>query len=802
MTPEYLDTNPDELRQAIEDCTEAVLDFESSAVQPLFAAVTGLGVYLPEPNRVFYLNTGHTQQHPDIPKISEQQLRSAMQPFLADPARTMIAHNAPYELRLLQKLGLQINCRVHCTLIGTHRTDENLRSDGTEPTLHRHLDRVTYGLKELTLAFFNEIAPTYDAAAAGANMLFADPAKVAAYCAQDCLNTWRLYQRTQEIAGKDQHLRKLLRNIDEPNNLPLARMMSAGILIDADEAERQKTVYTAAIQRCRDEIWETLKINWPLDTPRQVNAVLRHLGIRIEDGSVGSEALLELFHETENETTRKAIALFLSKGQMEQRIDAFLKPMPKKAGFTNNRLYPDRFASTLATTRFASSPNLQNLPGRADKIGDDDIWRDHLPPSCGEVETTRKIFIAKPAHVLVSGDLSAAEPKYLALLFQRALLLRDGPYWRDRADLDYERRNRWPILLQRMYDTRRPDPPKTRERIEWPDYDEDPLWQVFKYGKPFGDPYDALLAAIDKEGYQAAVERGNAADWLDENRWRGKKAFLALGYGGSAETLAPALKWTVERTQQAIESLESTYATLKPLRELTLLELIHIGQVRTLWNRPRRLNGYYQLARPNRLTVGFYRTRAGKQKSFRRYVARIIPLGSTINGVQAFVQECWIDNDDGTREIVLAGNMDGTLKRIDRFDPFAAADHFNRPPFRNINFAQLDWVEEENGLRRFLAKQSRALRQAFNSLCQSTGADHLRWLMNAVDTEILSQPDFVGCELILTLHDSLIFEVHKSKAEQFVRALQPIMSRRPYWSDIDFKVKIEVGPRFGDMRKA
>src|SRR5437764_12164 len=78
----------------------------------------------------------------------------------------------------------------------------------------------------------------------------------------------------------------------------------------------------------------------------------------------------------------------------------------------------------------------------------------------------------------------------------------------------------------------------------------------------------------------------------------------------------------------------------------------------------------------------------------------------------------------------------GDLLHLSSSDEFATADHFNTPPFRNINFSQIEWVCDEHGLKRELPRQSRALRQAFNSMCQSTGADHLRWLMNRFDAEI------------------------------------------------------------------
>src|SRR3954468_3801988 len=120
------------------------------------------------------------------------------------------------------------------------------------------------------------------------------------------------------------------------------------------------------------------------------------------------------------------------------------------------------------------------------------------------------------------------------------------------------------------------------------------------------------------------------------------------------------------------------------------------------------------MARSDPLTVCFYRMRP----SPRTYVARIVPLGTARQAVQAFVQECYVELDGGRRgEVVLAGNPDGSLRHASDGDPFVRADHFNTPPFRNINFSQVNWVREENGLTRTLAEQARSSRQAFNARC-------------------------------------------------------------------------------------
>ncbi len=279
---------------------------------------------------------------------------------------------------------------------------------------------------------------------------------------------------------------------------------------------------------------------------------------------------------------------------------------------------------------------------------------------------------------------------------------------------------------------------------------------------------------------------------------------MRLGYGSTAASLAPSLKWTLERTKRAIDNLFRRYPTIPALKELTFKELVHLGEIRTLWNRPRRINGYHQLARPFPLTIQFVRRRTPDGESHvRTYRANIIPLGTYRQGCQCFIEQCYIYE---TKELVMKGNADGTVAYMRRGDAFVHAQisdrTFNNPPFANIPFSQIHWVQErDTGLIRHLPRQAKAERQIFNAIFQSTGADHLRLLMNSVDTEICLRDEFQDCRLILTVHDSLLFEVPKSKWRSFVRAAWPVLTRRPPWATLDIKIDGEVGIRFGHLKK-
>ncbi len=343
-------------------------------------------------------------------------------------------HNAPFELRYFLKLGIETRCHVSDTYIHVHRTDENLTSFSASPTYHDNVKKVTYGLKELITILANERPPHLAEATGDRNAMFADIKPVADYCIQDCLNTWFLYQHASARFNHDPDLRWLTDTIDDPNNVVLARMMWQGVGIDCDEALCQRVLYRHSIQACRNLIWQTLNIRLPLETKREVLAVMRRMSLEEEvgydpflqpfwtedDPSVTREILEELFDDLRSTHKKDVVAAFLSMWLMKQRISSFINPLTEES--VNGRLYVDRFSSTTSSTRFSSSPNLQALPSRADELAQKkpQLSDDHpilnLPVECRDHQRTRDLIVAQ-ARLL---------SRFVRLVSRRAALLGHG----------------------------------------------------------------------------------------------------------------------------------------------------------------------------------------------------------------------------------------------------------------------------------------------------------------------------------------------------------------------------------------
>lgn len=371
--PSKLRTDLTGLRIALNRHRRLVFDFETDGLDPRRAIPAGIGFYFPKTDEAWYANLGHCQVDPLIPKHDRQKLINALIDFFGDPSRHAIAHNASYDLRMLMQLGVPIRCRVSCTMILAHRCDENLVQREKTNTTHKLL-KVGYGLKSLTAVLFGVQPPTLNGTIGGTNTIFAAPAAVARYCIADVANTWRIYKHYQKLVEQDEGLRRLIEEIDEPNHIVLAKMIWEGISVDCDEARCQIIAYDEAIHVCRKIIWKEIGAQLPVDTPKQVQKILSRIGVTDAvyhevpeevreycEISARNDDLEQYFYKTTVASQRLILAAVLAMRKMKQRQSSFLRPLGEKVQ-CDGRLRPAFFSSLLVTTRFSSTPNLQNLP--------------------------------------------------------------------------------------------------------------------------------------------------------------------------------------------------------------------------------------------------------------------------------------------------------------------------------------------------------------------------------------------------------------------------------------------------------
>lgn len=102
--------------------------------------------------------------------------------------------------------------------------------------------------------------------------------------------------------------------------------------------------------------------------------------------------------------------------------------------------------------------------------------------------------------------------------------------------------------------------------------------------------------------------------------------------------------------------------------------------------------------------------------------------------------------------------------------------------------------------RRYSEIDARATRQAYNYLIQSTASDVT--LLALVRCCRVLRGLGMGAELVLTVHDSLIFDVPESELEETAHIVRKVMESFEFtWLTVPLVADVEVGQTWGNLKK-
>lgn len=212
-----------------------------------------------------------------------------------------------------------------------------------------------------------------------------DPAIVGAYAAVDAMKHYKLAKWQMENIGKPE--RKLLQQLELPLAHQLVDIELTGVKLDTDWC----TELTDLLQKDKDAIAAEIEANYPglnAGSPKQVAEWLYDkLGMPETNGRGTNEATLAAMN---NPLADK----ILEYRKAQKMLSTYAEKMPKIADDGVIHCTFNQYGAD--TGRFSSSnPNLQNIP------------RDNR---------FRRMFVARPGHMLVSCDYTQQEVYILAAL--------------------------------------------------------------------------------------------------------------------------------------------------------------------------------------------------------------------------------------------------------------------------------------------------------------------------------------------------------------------------------------------------
>ncbi|MBS9775815.1 MAG: DNA polymerase I [Fusobacterium sp.] len=137
------------------------------------------------------------------------------------------------------------------------------------------------------------------------------------------------------------------------------------------------------------------------------------------------------------------------------------------------------------------------------------------------------------------------------------------------------------------------------------------------------------------------------------------------------------------------------------------------------------------------------------------------------------------------------------------FEQYPSVTTFER---EIIEFAEEHgYVQTLFGRKRFIPNinshnkniKSQAERMAVNTVIQGTAAEILKKVMLVVDNFVKDKDDI---DLLLQVHDELIFEIKESSYEKYISELEEIMTKTVKLDDVNLKININMGKKWSDAK--
>jgi DNA polymerase-1 len=313
-------------------------------------------------------------------------------PILADPAMTIIAHNAKFDYEVSRAWGLpRWKAAIWDTMVAAWLCDPGRTAYSLEAVASYHLN--LHGLS------YNDIVPKDEP------FNVVDLELAGQYSCEDadfCLRLKLLFEDMLDTIGA----KDLFWNLEMPLLPILAEMEGAGIKIDAALLRDYGVELGQQLDALEAETWKLVGHSFNLASPKQLQHVLfeeRKLkpGKKTKTGYSTDVAVLEELARID-----KAPELILRHRSLAKLKSTYVDTLAEMAD-ESGRLHTSFVQTGTATGRLSSrDPNLQNIPIRAE-----------------EGRRIRESFIAAEGNVLISADYSQIELVVLAHLSQDAALI-------------------------------------------------------------------------------------------------------------------------------------------------------------------------------------------------------------------------------------------------------------------------------------------------------------------------------------------------------------------------------------------
>ena len=372
-----------ELLEILLKHAQVCFDTETTNIDALHADLVGFS-FSYKAREAFYVSV--PSDFESAKKIVEE-----FKPFFEDPSIEKIAHNIKYDLKVLQRYGIDVAEPLFDTMIAHYLIN---------PEAKQSMDFLS--------TFYLNYQPVSIEALIGkkgkgqGNMRDLKPEEISDYACEDADITLQLKTLFEPEIQKP-HLSELFYNMEMPLVKVLKDMEFEGISIDVPALIDYSKELDHTLIRLDEEIKAAAGEDFNIDSPKQLGEVLFEklkISSKAKKTKTGQYATSEDILQ-KHEHDHPIIPMILEYRQLRKLKSTYVDPLPTMCDPMDGRIHTNFMQTVTATGRLSSNnPNLQNIPIRSAKGRE-----------------IRRAFVARGAdYKLMAVDYSQIELRIIAAL--------------------------------------------------------------------------------------------------------------------------------------------------------------------------------------------------------------------------------------------------------------------------------------------------------------------------------------------------------------------------------------------------
>lgn len=351
----------EEMVSVLKEQSVVCFDTETTSLNPLDCKLVGISFAYRE-HHAFWVPVDGTvtagNNSTPAMSLTVEVIMDAVRSVLEDPNIIKVGQNLKYDIRVLNKFGVQVLGELRDTMIVHYLLDSQGRHS-MDSLSRQYLDYSPMPIDELIGKGAAQI--TMDRVA---------PHLVAAYAAEDADITLQLYNKLWPLLverGDDEV--NLYSTVEEPLIATLARIEDTGVTIDCRKLADSAKVLNAKMAEMELEIRKmTGSPELNINSPKQLGQVL------FEDMGIGNGKMKRTKtgqYKTDEQTleqfaaTQPVVALLLEYRGIKKLVSTYIEALPALISPITGRLHTSFNQAVTTTGRLSSNnPNLQNIPIR------------------------------------------------------------------------------------------------------------------------------------------------------------------------------------------------------------------------------------------------------------------------------------------------------------------------------------------------------------------------------------------------------------------------------------------------------